>query len=164
MYLLPGTMSLGSQGGGASDPVALPCDGFGESLPELMQTFMDWLSKRKISLFLTTFSTSFLKPEGMSVTNDARRCPDIYHLPLNFIDSVISPYDRPGPDRTDESFCIRAAGESEEWLGEWMKLGGNRDQLVIATKYHSAKDGVRKDGISSGLTSNLTLWILALPG
>ncbi|KAK9372532.1 NADP-dependent oxidoreductase domain-containing protein [Lipomyces chichibuensis] len=25
--------------------------------------------------------------------------------------------------------------ESEEWLGEWMSLRGNRDQMVIATKY-----------------------------
>ncbi|GAA5873967.1 hypothetical protein JCM8547_001590 [Rhodosporidiobolus lusitaniae] len=27
------------------------------------------------------------------------------------------------------------AGESEEWLGEWMEARGNRDQLVLATKY-----------------------------
>ncbi|KAH0064599.1 norsolorinic acid reductase, partial [Aureobasidium melanogenum] len=25
--------------------------------------------------------------------------------------------------------------ESEEWLGEWMEKKGNRDQMVIATKY-----------------------------
>jgi aryl-alcohol dehydrogenase-like predicted oxidoreductase len=25
--------------------------------------------------------------------------------------------------------------ESETWLGEWMTARGNRDQLVIATKY-----------------------------
>lgn len=28
-------------------------------------------------------------------------------------------------------------GETEEWLGEWMKLRGVRDQMVIATKYTS---------------------------
>ncbi|KAL2809146.1 NADP-dependent oxidoreductase domain-containing protein [Aspergillus granulosus] len=26
-------------------------------------------------------------------------------------------------------------GESEQWIGEWMKERGNRDQMVIATKY-----------------------------
>jgi len=25
--------------------------------------------------------------------------------------------------------------ESEEWIGEWMKARGNREQMVIATKY-----------------------------
>ncbi|KEF53913.1 uncharacterized protein A1O9_09708 [Exophiala aquamarina CBS 119918] len=27
------------------------------------------------------------------------------------------------------------AGESEEWLGDWMKDRGTRDEMVIATKY-----------------------------
>lgn len=27
------------------------------------------------------------------------------------------------------------AGESEQWIGEWMQARGNRDQLVLATKY-----------------------------
>jgi aryl-alcohol dehydrogenase-like predicted oxidoreductase len=26
-------------------------------------------------------------------------------------------------------------GESKQWLGEWMALRGNRDQMVITTKY-----------------------------
>ena len=29
-------------------------------------------------------------------------------------------------------------GESEQWLGEWMAARGNRDEMVIATKYASA--------------------------
>ena len=28
-------------------------------------------------------------------------------------------------------------GESEEWVGEWMKERGNRDQIVLATKFTS---------------------------
>lgn len=27
------------------------------------------------------------------------------------------------------------AGQSEQWLGEWMKQRGNRDEIVLATKY-----------------------------
>jgi aryl-alcohol dehydrogenase-like predicted oxidoreductase len=26
-------------------------------------------------------------------------------------------------------------GQSEEWIGEWMKTKGNRDEVVLATKY-----------------------------
>lgn len=26
--------------------------------------------------------------------------------------------------------------QSEEWLGEWMEKRGNRDQIVLATKYY----------------------------
>jgi aryl-alcohol dehydrogenase-like predicted oxidoreductase len=26
-------------------------------------------------------------------------------------------------------------GQSEEWIGEWMKTKGNRDEIVLATKY-----------------------------
>lgn len=29
-------------------------------------------------------------------------------------------------------------GESEQWLGEWMKSRGNRDDIVLATKFTSA--------------------------
>ena len=36
-------------------------------------------------------------------------------------------------------------GESELWIGEWMELRGNRDQLVIATKYTGWGDGEKKD-------------------
>jgi aryl-alcohol dehydrogenase-like predicted oxidoreductase len=36
-------------------------------------------------------------------------------------------------------------GESELWIGEWMELRGNRDQLVIATKYTGWGDGEGKD-------------------
>lgn len=28
-------------------------------------------------------------------------------------------------------------GQSEQWLGEWMKSRKNRDQIVLATKYTS---------------------------
>jgi aryl-alcohol dehydrogenase-like predicted oxidoreductase len=36
-------------------------------------------------------------------------------------------------------------GESEEWLGEWMKSRGVRDELVIATKYSvSLEDAVSR--------------------
>lgn len=31
--------------------------------------------------------------------------------------------------------------ESEEWIGEWMKKRGNRDQIVLATKYTTAYRG-----------------------
>ncbi|PWY88913.1 aryl-alcohol dehydrogenase [Aspergillus heteromorphus CBS 117.55] len=47
-------------------------------------------------------------------------------------------------------------GESESWLGEWMSLRGNRDQLVLSTKYtgeyaaHSIADGKGKTINHSG--------------
>lgn len=36
-------------------------------------------------------------------------------------------------------------GESEQWLGEWMKARGNRDQIVLATKYTSSFRMHQKD-------------------
>jgi hypothetical protein len=35
------------------------------------------------------------------------------------------------------STCLHSYrdGETEEWLGEWLQARGNRDQLVVATKY-----------------------------
>ena len=33
---------------------------------------------------------------------------------------------------------VYQAGESEQWLGEWMAARGNRDEMVIATKYASS--------------------------
>lgn len=32
-------------------------------------------------------------------------------------------------------------GESESIIGEWMKMRGNRDEIVLATKYSSAWQG-----------------------
>lgn len=29
--------------------------------------------------------------------------------------------------------------ESESWIGEWMKERGNRDEMVIATKFTSSE-------------------------
>lgn len=41
-------------------------------------------------------------------------------------------------------------GESEEWIGEWMEARGNRDRMVIATKYSGFNDGETKDVNSMG--------------
>ena len=30
---------------------------------------------------------------------------------------------------------VYQGGQSEEWIGEWMRMRGNRDQLVVATKF-----------------------------
>lgn len=45
-------------------------------------------------------------------------------------------------------------GESEKWLGEWMSARGNRDQMVIATKYSIAYRGGNKDEIHSNFGGN----------
>lgn len=46
-------------------------------------------------------------------------------------------------------------GESEQWLGEWMNARGNRDQIVLATKYTSGFQIHQKDrGVP--LQSNFT--------
>ncbi|GKZ67169.1 hypothetical protein AnigIFM50267_001436 [Aspergillus niger] len=37
-------------------------------------------------------------------------------------------------------------GQSEQWIGEWMKKRGNRDQMVIATKYTT---GFRRTHVST---------------
>ncbi|KAK9241892.1 NADP-dependent oxidoreductase domain-containing protein [Lipomyces tetrasporus] len=45
--------------------------------------------------------------------------------------------------------------ESEEWLGEWMSLRGNRDQMVIATKYTTFyPSGKAGESISSNFQGN----------
>ncbi|KAI5475705.1 hypothetical protein MNV49_001039 [Pseudohyphozyma bogoriensis] len=50
-------------------------------------------------------------------------------------------------------------GEAEEWLGEWMKLRNNRDQLVIASKYGSP-NGEGTDANQRGTAfKNMTLTI-----
>lgn len=41
-------------------------------------------------------------------------------------------------------------GESEEWVGEWMEARGNRDKIVLATKYTGYNDGPDKDINSMG--------------
>lgn len=41
-------------------------------------------------------------------------------------------------------------GDSERWIGEWMKARGNRDQIVLATKYTGFNDGSTKDANSAG--------------
>ncbi|PQE06488.1 Norsolorinic acid reductase protein [Rutstroemia sp. NJR-2017a WRK4] len=51
-------------------------------------------------------------------------------------------------------------GESETWIGEWMKARGNRDQLVIATKYtsgfrnaHRATEPLQSNNVGNSLKS-----------
>lgn len=40
-------------------------------------------------------------------------------------------------------------GQSEEWIGEWMQLRNNRDQMVIATKYTSGCDPSARNKINT---------------
>lgn len=40
-------------------------------------------------------------------------------------------------------------GESEEWVGEWMEKRGNRDKIVLATKY-TGYNGRERDINSAG--------------
>lgn len=40
------------------------------------------------------------------------------------------------------------SGESEELIGEWMELRGNRDQLVIATKYSAGYKNHDRENVS----------------
>lgn len=47
-------------------------------------------------------------------------------------------------------------GQSEEWLGEWMKARKVRDQLVLATKYTSAYQAHHKDFIQANFSGNGT--------
>lgn len=41
-------------------------------------------------------------------------------------------------------------GDSERWIGEWMEARGNRDKMVIATKYSGWNDGTEQDINSMG--------------
>ncbi|KAI0132674.1 aldo/keto reductase [Xylariales sp. AK1849] len=44
--------------------------------------------------------------------------------------------------------------ESESWIGDWMKARGNRDQMVIATKYTTNFRAGHDDEITANFTSN----------
>jgi len=47
--------------------------------------------------------------------------------------------------------------ESEQWIGEWMEKRGNRDEMVIATKYTTCFDGYHGwDGKNKRIHSNNT--------
>lgn len=45
-------------------------------------------------------------------------------------------------------------GDSEQWLGEWMKARGNRDEIVLATKYTSPFRTYTKKGIQANYIGN----------
>lgn len=50
-------------------------------------------------------------------------------------------------------------GQSEEWLGEWMALRGNREEMVIATKYtgpYAGANNGKRGMIKSNLGGNGT--------
>lgn len=46
------------------------------------------------------------------------------------------------------------AGESEMWVGEWMKARGNRDEIVLATKYTTGYKGAEKDKLQANYGGN----------
>ncbi|KAH6659870.1 norsolorinic acid reductase [Truncatella angustata] len=48
------------------------------------------------------------------------------------------------------------AEESELWIGEWMKKRGNRDQMVVATKYTTCFRAGHDDEIKANFTGNGT--------
>ncbi|RDW74103.1 hypothetical protein BP5796_07545 [Coleophoma crateriformis] len=48
------------------------------------------------------------------------------------------------------------AGQSEQWLGEWLTARNNRDEMVIATKYSSAYRLHEKEKIQSNYGGNGT--------
>ena len=45
-------------------------------------------------------------------------------------------------------------GQSEEWVGEWMKDRDNRDEIVLATKYSTGYKGDQKNKIQSNFGGN----------
>lgn len=45
-------------------------------------------------------------------------------------------------------------GQSEEWLGEWLTARGNRDQMVLATKYSTQYRRAHPDEIQSNFVGN----------
>lgn len=47
-------------------------------------------------------------------------------------------------------------GQSEEWIGEWMKARNNRDEMVVATKYTTPWQTSHKDKIQSNFGGNGT--------
>lgn len=48
------------------------------------------------------------------------------------------------------------AGQSEQWVGEWMKQQGNRDEIVLATKYTTPHMGHEKGRIQANFGGNGT--------
>lgn len=44
--------------------------------------------------------------------------------------------------------------ESERWIGEWMKEKGNRDEIVLATKFTSYFPVAREVGVRSNFQGN----------
>ncbi|KAF8861038.1 voltage-gated shaker-like K+ channel, subunit [Acephala macrosclerotiorum] len=44
--------------------------------------------------------------------------------------------------------------ESETWLGEWMSIRGNRDEIVLATKYTGAFQAYKREKIQSNYGGN----------
>jgi aryl-alcohol dehydrogenase-like predicted oxidoreductase len=46
--------------------------------------------------------------------------------------------------------------ESEIWLGEWMKLRENRDEIVLATTYSSSYKGSQQEKIHTNCGCNGT--------
>ncbi|KAI3340747.1 Aldo/keto reductase [Ustulina deusta] len=45
-------------------------------------------------------------------------------------------------------------GQSEQWVGEWMAARGNRDQMVVATKFSSPYRKAHPDEIQTNTTGN----------
>lgn len=45
-------------------------------------------------------------------------------------------------------------GQSEEWLGEWMAQQGNRDEIVLATKYTTPQHTMEKGRIQANFGGN----------
>ncbi|KAL9603866.1 MAG: hypothetical protein Q9179_002053 [Wetmoreana sp. 5 TL-2023] len=59
------------------------------------------------------------------------------------------------------------AGESEQWLGEWMEERGRRNEMVVATKYcgpwqlHDKRQHTIQSNFAGGATKNLHLCVEA---
>lgn len=45
-------------------------------------------------------------------------------------------------------------GESEQWIGEWMESRGNRDEMVVATKFTGAQRASEKNILQSNFGGN----------
>ncbi|KAJ5765944.1 norsolorinic acid reductase A [Penicillium odoratum] len=58
--------------------------------------------------------------------------------------AVLDAFYKYGGNFIDTANCYQDE-QSEEWLGEWMKARGNRDQMVIATKYTTGYRGHHAD-------------------
>lgn len=72
-----------------------------------------------------------------------------------------------GTDMADISASNYQAGESEQWVGEWMEERGRRDEMVIATKYcgpwkmHEGTSHMLQSNFGGGATKNLHLCVEA---